>query len=390
MGGSPLPAFENHLPVRVRFGSGIALELPALLTNLGARRPAVFVDPALAGTPAIAALMPSQAVVIDVAPGEPTVHSVQQAGERLRDAVADAVVAIGGGSVLDTAKGARLVAEQGAIRRFTWPGEPEPVAPLRVPLVTLPTTAGTGSEVTGGIVMADPEAGIKVAAPSPHNRATDCLVDPDLTLSLPAGPTLWGGLDVVAQAIGSIVSAPHTPIADAIALEALVIARDALPAVMRDLGDRGARSRLACASLMAGLAMNLSEAGTDHSLGHAVGMRMGVPHGLSVGVMLVASMEHDRRHVPERFERIADALGAPSADGAGDGSRAVRAVRDLFAMVGVPSLRDLGAGEDDVAGLADSALAAWIPVEPGPWTRADIEAAFRRALGGGAPTAAVA
>lgn len=281
MDGSPLPAFANHLPVRISFGSGVAAELPTVLARLGARRPAVFVDPALVGTPAVVALLPPAAVVLESAPGEPTVQSVDEAGERLRgaDADADAVVAIGGGSVLDIAKGARLVAEQGAIRRFTWPGDPEPVAPLRLPLVTLPTTAGTGSEVTGGIVMADPEAGVKIAAPSPHNRATDCLVDPDLTLSLPAGPTLWGGLDVVAQAIGSIVSRPHTPIADGIALEALVLARDALPVVIRDPGDRGARSRLACASLMAGLAMNLSEAGTDHSLGHAIGVRMGVPHG---------------------------------------------------------------------------------------------------------------
>ncbi|MBA2514110.1 MAG: iron-containing alcohol dehydrogenase [Solirubrobacterales bacterium] len=390
MDGSLLPAFANHLPVRIRFGSGVAVELSAVLARLGARRPAVFVDPALAGTPVIAALMPSAAVVLQVVPGEPTVRSVDDAGERLRDAVADAVVAIGGGSVLDTAKGARLVAEQGPIRRFAWPGEPEPIAPLRLPLVTLPTTAGTGSEVTGGIVMADPEAGIKVAAPSAHNRATDCLVDPDLTLSLPAGPTLWGGLDVVAQAIGSIVSAPHTPVADAIALEALVIVRDALPAVVNVPGDRGARSRLACASLMAGLAMNLSEAGTDHSLGHAVGMRLGVPHGLSVGVMLAASMEHDRRYVPERFERVADALGAPPDDGSSDGSRAVRAVREMFAAIGVPSLRDLGAGEDDIAGLADGALAAWIPVEPGPWAREDVETAFRRALDEGVTSGAAA
>jgi alcohol dehydrogenase len=131
--------------------------------------------------------------------------------------------------------------------------------------------------------------------------------------------------------------------------------------------------------LLAGLAMNLSEAGTDHSLGHAVGVCFGVPHGLSVGVMLTAAMEHDRAYVPERFERIADALEAP-ADGTSDGSRAVRAVRALLGELGCPSLRELGIDDDDVATLTDSALAAWIPVEPGPWQRADVEAAYRRAL----------
>ena len=388
MGLAALPAFANHLPVRVRFGSGIAAELPRVLEAAGTHRPAAFVDPALDGAPGVEALLPPDAVRMPVAAGEPTVDTVQAAGERLRECGADAVVAIGGGSVLDTAKGARLVAEQGDVRRFLWPGPAEPIAPLLRTLVTVPTTAGTGSEVTGGIVMADLDAGIKVAAPSPHNRASDCLVDPDLTLTLPAGPTLWGGLDVVAQAVGAIVSAPRTPVAEGIALEALRLVRDALPAVVHDLGDRGARSRLACASLMAGLAMNLSEAGTDHSLGHAVGMRFGVPHGLSVGVMLCAAMEHDRRFVPERFERIADALGAPPADGPADGARAVETVRSLFASLGVPSLRDLGAREEDVKGLVTAAIAAWIPVEPGPWSPADVARAFRRALGPAVPAGA--
>ena len=376
-----LPAFATHLPVRVRFGSGVAAELPRLLDTVGARRPAVLVDPALEGAPQIEALLPPGAVRIPVAPGEPTVDAIQEAGERLRGCGADAVAAVGGGSLIDTAKGARLVAEQGDVRRFVRPGRAEPIAPLLRTLVTVPTTAGTGSEVTGGIVMTDSRAGLKVAAPSPHNRASYCLVDPDLTLTLPSGPTLWGGLDIVAQAVGAIACTVRTPVAEGIALEALKLVRDALPVVMRELGDRGARSRLACASLMAGLALNGSEAGTDHSLGHAVGVRFGVPHGLSVGVMLTAAMEHDRRFVPGQFERIADALGAPPAEGPPDGSRAVEAVRSLFAALRVPTLRDLGAGEEHVKDLVAAALAAWSPVEPGPWTPADVARAFRRALG---------
>jgi alcohol dehydrogenase len=130
---------------------------------------------------------------------------------------------------------------------------------------------------------------------------------------------------------------------------------------------------------MAGLAMNLSEAGTDHSLAHALGVRHGIPHGLSVGLVLAEALEHDRRHVPERCERIADALGEP-AGGPADGSRAVRAVRRLLATVGCPTLRAAGVTEADVEALTDTALAGWIPIEPGPWTRADVAGAFRRAL----------
>ncbi|MGH3260402.1 MAG: iron-containing alcohol dehydrogenase family protein [Trebonia sp.] len=292
---------------------------------------------------------------------------------------ADCLVGIGGGSALDTAKAARLIAAHGPIAPFLWPGDPVAVPPLDLPLVTIPTTAGTGSEVTGGIVLADHERGIKVAAPSPHNRAQACLVDPVLTHRLPPGPTLGGGLDVLSQAIGAITAATRQPVADAIALEALRLVRDALPAVVHDGADHAARNRLACASLMAGLAMNLSEAGTDHSLGHALGVRHGIAHGFSVGVMIAETLEHDRRFVPDRAERIADALGA-DPDGSADGSRAVRAVRELLGGIQCPSLRALGVGDADVVPLTELALAGWIPVEPGPWSRQDVTAAYRRAL----------
>ncbi len=95
--------------------------------------------------------------------------------------------------------------------------------------------------------------------------------------------------------------------------------------------------------------------------------------------MLAESMDGDRRHVPEQFERIADALGAP-ADGTRDGSRAVRAVRRLLAEVGFPTLREVGAGEADIEALTDACLAGWIPVEPGPWSQDDVRAAYRAAL----------
>jgi alcohol dehydrogenase len=378
MGLEPLDAFTSHLPVRVRFGDGVLAQLPEVLDGLGARRPIVFVDAAVARLPAVAAALGAAATVHTLQPGEPSIDDVDAAAEYV--AGHDAVIAIGGGSVLDTAKGARVVAGAGgSIRRFAWPGEPEPIPAPAIPLVTIPTTSGTGSEVTGGIVMVDRERELKCGAASPNNRAQDCLVDPQLTHALPAAPTLYGGLDVLAQAIGAIVTVTHTPVADALAAEALRLVADALPAVVADGADAGARNRMACASLLAGFAMNLSEAGTDHSLGHALGVRHGIPHGLSVGVMLAEAMDHDRRAVPDRFERVADALGAPPAPDR-DGARAVRAVRSLLARVGCPTLGALGVGGDDVAPLTEIALRAWIPVEPAPWSPDDIAGAYRHAL----------
>jgi choline dehydrogenase len=373
---APLAPFANHLPVDVRFGDGVLATLPAALADVGAYRPFIVLDPAVAELAAVrsalAALDPEHRLLV-LDGREPTPATVDDAGARLASG-ADAVVAIGGGSTLDTAKGARLVASQGGpIARYTWPGEPEAIVRPAIPLVTVPTTAGTGSEVTGGVVLHDPDRGIKIAAPSPHNRAQVALVDPELTHGLPPGPTLYGGIDVVAQAIGAVVATTHTPIGDAIALEALRLARDALPAVVDDGADTAARSRMACASLMAGLAMNLSEASSDHSLAHALGARHGLPHGLAVGLVLAEAMEHDRPARPDAFGRVADALGAPPEG-------AVPAVRDLLARINFPTLTQCGVAEADLGPLADAALTAWIPVSPAPWTREDAYRAFRRAL----------
>jgi choline dehydrogenase len=372
---APLAPFANHLPVDVRFGDGVLATLPAVLADLGARRPFIVLDPAVAELGAVRSALGALEHSVLVLDGrEPTPATVDAAGARLAASGADAVVAAGGGSTLDTAKGARLVAGQaGPIARYTWPGEPEAIVAPEIPLVTVPTTAGTGSEVTGGVVLHDPDRGIKIAAPSPHNRAQVALVDPALTHGLPPAPTLYGGIDVVAQAIGTVVATAHTPVGDAIALEALRIARDALPAVVDDGADTAARSLMACASLMAGLAMNLSEASSDHSLAHALGARHGLPHGLAVGVVLAEAMEHDRTARPDAFERVAEALGAPREG-------AVAAVRDLLARIDFPTLAQCSVTEADLGPLADAALAAWIPVSPAPWTREDAYRAFRRAL----------
>jgi alcohol dehydrogenase len=379
------PGFTNHLPVRVEFGAGTLARLPEILAAEGCSTVFVVADPVvLALAPVVAVLdvvrRTATVVVHPVPAGEPTIESVDAAGAHLREAAADIVVALGGGSALDTGKGARLLLENaGSIRAYTWPGTPAPIAAPRIPLVTIPTTAGTGSEVTGGVVMTDEAAHAKVAAPSPHNRAQHCLVDPELTVSLPAGPTMWGGLDALGQAIGSVIACVHTPVGDGMALEAIRLVTQALPRVLADPSDLDARSDVACAALLAGLAMNVSEAGTEHSLAHALGALHHLPHGLTVGLVLAESMEHDRRYEPARFERVADAMGAP-VDGTADGSRAVAAVHRLLAEVGCPTLTDSGVTADDVEALTACALAGWIPVEPGPWSIEDVRAAYGRAL----------
>jgi choline dehydrogenase len=379
---SAVTPFRNHLPVRIRFGEGVAGDLAAVLAEEGAHRPLVVIDEGLAGlVPRVAdalAAVPG-AETFEKPPGEPTVELVERAAEVLAGAGADAVAAIGGGSAMDTAKAARLVAGQGGpYLRFAAGGAA--YEPPAIPLVCVPTTAGTGSEVSGGAVITDERTHVKAGIASPHLRAQHALVDPALTWGLPPGITAHTGIDALAQAVAAMVVTARTPIGDGIALEAIGLAGRALVRVVHDGSDHDARSQMACASLMAGLAMNISDCGAEHSLGQALGGRFGLPHGLTIGLVLAETMDRDRRHVPAAFERIADALGEP-AGGPADGSRAVTAVRRILAELEFDTLAGVGVQEADIDGLVDGALADYfITVAPAPWSAAEVRAAYAQGL----------
>ena len=373
--------FGNHLPVRIRFGEGAVASLPEALATEGASRPFVIVDEAVQSLPPVAAALDgvAEAGRFVKAPAEPTVADVEGAAAQLVESGADAVVAIGGGSSMDTAKAARLVAGQGGpFGRFALGGVA--YEPPKLPLVLVPTTAGTGSEVSGGAVITDEQTDRKAGIANPYLRAQHALVDPALTYGLPPAPTMYGGVDALAQALAATVIRASTPICHAIGLEATRLSAAALPAVIRDGSDTAARSQMMCASMMAGLAMNISDCGSEHSIAQAIGGRFHVPHGLTIGLVLAETMDFDRRAVPGRFERVADALGEPD-DGSEDGSRAVRGVGRILAEIDFPTLRSVGVTEDDLDALADAALEDYfITVAPAPWTKKDVVACLKAAL----------
>ena len=377
-----IPAFRNHLPVKIRFGDGVSADLASVLEEEGASRPFVIIDRGLDELiPGVAqALSPlSGAVRFEKDAGEPTVELVESTAQRLTGSGCDAVVAVGGGSSMDTAKAARLVAGQGGPYLRFARGEAG-YEPPSVPLICVPTTAGTGSEVSGGAVITDERTHVKAGIASPLLRAQHALVDPVLTHGLPPKLTAYTGIDALAQAIAGLVVTARTPVGDAVGLESTRLAGLALVRCVTDGRDAGARSEMACASLLAGLAMNISDCGSEHSLGQALGGRFGLPHGLTIGLVLAETMDRDRRFVPHQFERVADALGEPD-DGSGDGSRAVRAVRRMLAELDFETLESVGVTEADLDGLAENALADYfISVAPAPWSKDEVIAAYRQGL----------
>jgi choline dehydrogenase len=368
--------FRNHLPVKVRFGDGVAGQLAAVLEDEGASRPFLIMDRGLDGfVPGVAAAIAplDGAVRFEKDAGEPTTELVEQAAEALSLSGCDAVVALGGGSSMDTAKAARLVSGQGGPYMRFARGEAT-YQPPRIPLVCVPTTAGTGSEVSGGAVITDQATHVKAGIASPLLRAQHALVDATLTHGLPPMLTAYTGIDALAQAIAALVVTARTPVGDAIGLEGTRLAGGALVRAVRDGSDADARSEMMCASLLGGLAMNISDCGSEHSI------LLGLPHGLTIGLVLAETMDRDRHFAAGQFERVADALGEPD-DGSGDGSRAVRAVRRILAELKFETLSAVGVREQHLDQLATQALDDYfISVAPAPWSHDEVVSALQAGL----------
>jgi alcohol dehydrogenase len=252
--------------------------------------------------------------------------------------------------------------------------------PPRIPLVCVPTTAGTGSEVSGGAVITDQATHVKAGIASPLLRAQHALVDPTLTHGLPPMLTAYTGIDALAQAIAALVVTARTPVGDAIGLEGTRLAGRALVRAVRDGSDADARSEMMCASLLGGLAMNISDCGSEHSIAQAIGGLLGLPHGLTIGLVLAETMDRDRRYAAGQFERVADALSEPH-DGSGDGSRAVRAVRRILAELEFETLSAVGVREQHLDQLATQALDDYfISVAPATWSHDEVVSTLRAGL----------
>ena len=382
---APIGAFNNQLPVKIRFNEGISDTLPEVIKEVDSKKVFLMVDEGIEKfNPAAAALIKKLQGACDVTlfekpAGEPTIQMVEDAIAALKKAGCDSVVALGGGSVIDTAKAARLCAQLNCtFREFQ---SKAPVYPTpTIPLIALPTSAGTGSEVSGGSVISDPEAGRKAGIANGNLRAQVALVDPVLTYSMPPSMTANTGIDALAQAIAGIIAKCSTPIGDAIGYEAVRMMTPAIVAAYKDGNDKVARANMAAGSMMAGLTMNISDCTAEHSLGQAIGGLKHVPHGLTIGLVLVETLTREARVVPEKLERVADAMGV-AQDGTRDGSRCIKKVRQILAELNFPVLSSLGFTAGDLDELADIALKDFfITQAPKPWSKQEVLEAFSSAL----------
>jgi alcohol dehydrogenase class IV len=359
--------FEFATAGRIVFGPGAVAELPAAARGLGTRALVVTgrdEDRWAAHFDALSAYGLTCATY--AVPGEPTLDLVRAGVERVREHRADLVVAIGGGSAIDAGKAiAALATNPGdALDYLEVVGKGQPLAAAPLAVIAVPTTAGTGAEVTRNAVLGVPEQRVKVSLRSALMLPRVAIVDPDLTLDLTPAITAWTGLDAITQLIEPYVSSRANPLVDALCLEGLRRAAGAVRRAYRDGGDRDAREGMSLASLFGGLALANAGLGAVHGLAGPIGGRVTAPHGAICGALLphvtAANLHALETRAPDhparqRYDVIARTLTGRDDARASDG---VEWIRGLVADLSIPSLDTYGLGSADVDVLVEQAQRA--------------------------------
>jgi len=343
--------FEFATAGRILFGAGKAAEVAPAAASLGSRVLLVTGKSGRFRMEAAARLAVS---------GEPTVELVREGTRQALAAGCDVVVAAGGGSAIDAGKAIAALMGNGGdpLDYLEVIGAGRPLARPSAPFIAVPTTAGTGSEVTRNAVLASTEHRVKASLRSPHMLATLAVVDPDLTMGLPPAITAATGLDALTQLIEPYVSARANSMTDLFALEGIRRVRDALPRACRDEHD--ARGDMALASLLGGLSLANAGLGAAHGFAAPIGGRFPAPHGAVCAALLPHVMRVNIRAVRERqperlprFETVSRILAgsARPEDGAAW-------VLDLCRRLEIPPLSAYGVTAADTDALVEQAARA--------------------------------
>jgi alcohol dehydrogenase len=364
--------FDFYSPVRLVFGRPVADVLPDTLAEIGASRVLLISDPGLAQlglTERIAGLLRDggwQVSTFSQVRTNPTVGDVEAALAVAREAGAQALVALGGGSVIDVGKAVGLLmTHRGRYADYQWRGEPI-LHPI-LPLIAVPTTAGTGSEMTRVMVIEDEETHFKRGVLSPHLFARVAIVDPQLTASLPPKLTAATGADVLGHALEAYVGRRANPLTDALALAALRRAWRSLPRATQQGDDTTARSEMALASALAGVAFDQSGLGIIHALAGPLAAHYSLHHGLCIGLLLPYGLAYNLPALASKRAGLLEALGMPASL---PDREVVEQIRAWLQDLGLPTtLHELDIVQPDLSALAEGAShMAMMPNNPRPAT----------------------
>jgi alcohol dehydrogenase class IV len=341
--------FEFRMPTRVVYGPGLVSDLQAELAQVPALRYLAVSDTTVAGLGLLDRVVGGMAAAgcevvgrfLDVPPNS-EVGTVEACAALAAACGAEAFVAVGGGSVIDTAKMADVLLTLGGDLVDDYSGSGTIDGPLR-PLVAVPTTAGTGSEVTSVAVIYDADSRTKLAFSAPALMPDLAVLDPELTLSLPPGLTASTAMDALTHAVEAWVSPQASPVTDALAAKAVDLILRSVERAVKGGDDLEARGGLLVASSLAGMAFSHAMVGCVHGMAHAAGGLYGVPHGVANAILLPYGLEYNLRETHEKLAALAPLAPNVAADTTGPETLpAAEAVIEVIrALTG--RLHDLGA-----------------------------------------------
>lgn len=377
-----------EVPTRMVHGPGALAQLGEIVRELGVTRPLLVTDKGVtaAGLTDEARRYLPDAVVFDEVRPNPDIELVGRARSIYEENGCDGLVALGGGSSMDTAKSVGVeVAHGGSIVDYEYGHTP--ITRRIPPLVTIPTTAGTGSEVTLWAVITDHDRKIKFnVGGTPLIGPHVALIDPRLTLGLPSAVTAATGMDALSHGIECFTCDYHQPFNDAVALAAIELVGQWLRIAYQDGSNLEARTHMAHAATLGGLAYGTESAGAAHAMSQSAGGVHDCAHGALTARLLGPVCEFNTQADPERYARIAEALGVDT-HGMSTMDAAIAGAEEVDRLaneVGIPTMQELGFSEDEIPMLAKIAYEDPQTIgNPRPPTIADYEEIYRKAFSRG-------
>ncbi len=353
-------SFDFILPTKIRYGSGMVNVLGEELKLLKAKKIMVITDKGLVKTgmiKKITGLIEKEGlefIIYDEIEANPKDYNVEACAAKAREEAIDTLVAFGGGSPIDAAKAVAVLARQGGKTR-DYQGKRK-IKEDCLPLLTIPTTAGTGSEVTFSSVITDTQEKFKFTIKSTAIAAKTAIIDPELTLTVPPVITAATGIDALTHAIEGYTANCTEPIAEAVGLYAIeYIARNIVEAV-KNGGNPEARDKMMMGSLLAGLSFSHADVASVHCMAEALGSIYDAPHGMCNAILLPYVMEYSLPAAQYKYARIARAMGIDEKDDNKAAMKGIEHIKKLSLEIGLPGIKSLNVNPDDFELLAEMSV----------------------------------
>ncbi len=355
--------YSFNASTRLIFGIGSITKLPSVIEEYDSKKVLIITDKGVVNAgildkvKSILDKIPIEYDVFDEVESDPSTFIIERVYEDAKKKEAHIIIALGGGSSIDTSKGVSLLTgNNGKLQDFAGVNK---VKNKGIPLIAIPTTAGTGSEVTNFAVLSDLEANTKFTITSSLISPDVAILDPELTLTLPAKITAATGLDALTHAIEAYTSVISEPISDALAIKAMNLIYRHLPKAVHRGSNLESRTEMLQAELMAGIAFNNAFLGLCHAIASPLGALCHLSHGLANAIMLPYVMKFNYIVVPEKYINIASSFGIKleGKDLYEDAYKAVEAVEKLIQVCDMPNkLSQVGVKEELLDQIARDSL----------------------------------